>query len=205
MEGSVERSLASLVSSVGHPLLMPSMALLMLYVFDGFLVHRTALFAYLLVLLLINSAAPAASLWMLKRRGAISDVDMSNRKERPWPFLLVLAYQLMAWLLVHDQSQLDIPVFYQNLFLSLVVSIGLAWLVTLRFKVSMHMLAQGGLMAIHSHVVLHTGMLSDGWLALLILAAGLVGWSRLTLQAHSLSELYTGYAMGFISVWLTLF
>ena len=199
------RFLAQTISIALHPLCMPLLTLMMLLATDGYLAHRLGLFSYLFVLLFINTIAPAVSLWMLMRRGVISDYDIRSRQERPWPFLLVLAYQVMAWLLVHDQSQLDIPVFYQNLFLSLVVSIGLAWLVTLRFKVSMHMLAQGGLMAIHSHVVLRTGMMSDGWLVALILTAGLVGWSRLTLKAHSLSELYTGYALGFVSVWLTLF
>jgi membrane-associated phospholipid phosphatase len=44
-----------------------------------------------------------------------------------------------------------------------------------------------------------------GWVTALVLAAGLVGWSRLTLGAHTPREVYAGYAVGVVSVWLTLF
>ena len=33
-------ALAKAISAVAHPLLMPAFSLVMLYVFDGFLVHR---------------------------------------------------------------------------------------------------------------------------------------------------------------------
>ena len=71
---------------------------------DGYLKHRIGLSYFLFVLLLINTLAPAVSLWMLQRRGFISDLDIRSRKERPWPFLLVLAYYTMAYLLVLNST-----------------------------------------------------------------------------------------------------
>ena len=92
------KTLAKLVSAVLHPLCMPLLTLAMLLSEDGYLQHRMGLFSYLFVLLLINTLAPAASLWMLQRRGFISDLDIRSRKERPWPFLLVLAYYITCLL-----------------------------------------------------------------------------------------------------------
>lgn len=60
-------------------------------------------------------------------------------------------------------------------------------------------------MAIYSHVVWRTGMFDDGWVATLVVLSGLVGWSRLTLNAHTQKELYAGYALGYACVWLSLF
>ncbi|MGB1347957.1 MAG: phosphatase PAP2 family protein [Flavobacteriales bacterium] len=199
------KTLAKLVSAVLHPLCMPLLTLAMLLSEDGYLKHRMGLFSYLFVLLLINTLAPAVSLWMLQRRGFISDLDIRSRKERPWPFLLVLAYYTMAYLLVLNSTAVEVPLFYRQVLLSLVVSIGIAWLITLRRKVSMHMMAQGGTLAVYTHVALQNGLWSMGWVTALVLSAGLVGWSRLTLGAHTPREVYAGYTVGVVSVWLTLF
>ena len=87
---------------------------------------KLGLFSYLFVLLFINTLAPAVSLWLLKRRGVISDLDIRNRSERPWPFLLVLAYYLMAYVLVVQSTAVVVPCFTSGVLLSLVVAIALA-------------------------------------------------------------------------------
>ena len=65
--------LAKFVSGVLHPLCMPLLTLGLLLATDGYLAHRLGLFAYLFVLLLINTLAPALSMFILKKRGVISD------------------------------------------------------------------------------------------------------------------------------------
>ena len=58
----------------------------------------------------------------------------------------------MAYLLVLNSTAVEVPLFYRQVLLSLVVSIGIAWLITLRRKVSMHMMVQGGTLAVYTHV-----------------------------------------------------
>lgn len=199
------KGLANVVSAALHPLCMPLLTLVMLLSVDGYLVHRLGLFAYLFVLLLINTLAPALSLWILKRRGVISEWDIRSRGERPLPFLLVLAYYVMAYVLVVNSSAVDVPLFYRQVLLSLVVSIGVAWILTWKAKVSMHMLAQGGILAVYLRVATSDAFWDMRWLSGLILCAGMVGWSRLYLGAHTKTEVYAGYALGLGTVWLTLF
>ncbi|MDP7435591.1 MAG: hypothetical protein QF427_05125, partial [Flavobacteriales bacterium] len=98
---------------------MPLLTLGLLLATDGYLAHRLGLFSYLFVLLLINTLAPALSMFILKKRGVISDWDIRMRHERPWPFLLVLAYYLMAYVLVVSSTAVEVPLFYQNVLLSL--------------------------------------------------------------------------------------
>ena len=199
------RVFAQTVSGILHPLCMPLLTLGLLVLTDGYLVHRLGLFTYLFVLLLINTVAPAISLWLLKRRGVISDLDIRNRSDRPWPFLLVLAYYLMAYVLVVQSTAVVVPVFYKQVLLSLVVAIASAWVVTWRAKISMHMLAQGGILAVYLHVAMMDHSWDLNWVSVLLLSAGLVGWSRLRLGAHTPAEVYSGFALGLLTVWITLF
>jgi hypothetical protein len=198
-------SLAKVVSAILHPLCMPLLTLSLLLAVDGYLAHRLGLFAYLFVLLTINTLAPALSLWILKRRGVISDWDIQTRAERPLPFLLVLAYYLMAYALVVNSTAVEVPLFYRNVLLALVVAIGSAWVVTWKAKISMHMLAQGGILGVYLHVALTDQFWDMRWLSALLLSAGLVGWSRLHLGAHTAGEVYAGFVLGLASVWITLF
>jgi hypothetical protein len=198
-------ALAKAISALLHPLCMPLLTLSLLLAVDGYLAHRLGLFTYLFVLLTINTLAPALSLWILKRRGVISDWDIRSRGERPLPFLLVLAYYVMAYALVVNSTAVEVPLFYRNVLLALVVAIGCAWVVTWKAKISMHMLAQGGILAVYLHVAMTDQFWNLNWLSALILSAGLVGWSRLHLGAHTASEVYAGFVLGLASVWITLF
>ncbi len=202
---SWEHRVAAIVSAILHPLLMPLGTLVMLFAVDGVLKYRVGLFAYLLLLLSINTLAPAISLALLRRRGVISDLDIRNRQERILPFLIVLAYYVMAYVLVSRGEAVVVPVFYQHVLLALVVAIASAWLVTWRFKISMHMMAQGGVMGVFLRVAVLQPTWDMMWTSALILCAGLVGWSRLQLEAHRPVEVYTGYALGLLAVSVVLF
>lgn len=196
--------LAKWISGLLHPLCMPLVALGLLLAMDGYLIHRLGLFAYLFTLLFVNTLAPAISIFILKRRGVISDWDIRNRSERALPFLLILGYYVMAYVLVVNSQTVPVPIFYRNVLLSLVVAIGVATLVTLKAKVSMHMLAQGGIFGVYMHVATMHQSWNLPLVALLLLSAGAVGWSRLELNAHTPAQVYSGFALGLVAVWVTL-
>ena len=69
----------------------------------------------------------------------------------------------------------------------------------------MHMLAQGGILAVYLHVAMMDHTWDLNWVSVLLLSAGLVGWSRLRLGAHTPAEVYSGFALGLLTVWITLF
>ena len=60
-------------------------------------------------------------------------------------------------------------------------------------------------MGVYLHVAMTGQMWSLGWVSLLLLGAGLVGWSRLHLNAHTPGQVYAGYVLGVATVWITLF
>lgn len=195
---------AKLISAVLHPFLMPLFTVFLLRHFDVYLSNRMDVFLYLTLIILITAVATGVSILVMRNRGLISDLDIRNRSERFTPFLIVLGYYVMAYILTLELTGISIPVLYRSLMLGLVVSILTGIVITTRFKLSMHLLAIGGVLA----SVMYVGVLHDTsdvhWIAAIVLASGLLAWSRLELKAHTLREVYVGFSVGFVCMFCVL-
>jgi hypothetical protein len=177
--------LAKLVSAILHPLLMPLASLFLLLHFDPYLSHRFEIFFYLTLIISINSLAPAVSLWFMHKRKVISDLDITDRKERAMPFFIVLSYFTLAYILSLEITGIFIPVLYRSLLLGLVLSIFVGWLITFKFKLSMHMLGSGGVLAAILAVANIYNTIDIAWISAIIIGGGLMGWSRLYFKSHT--------------------
>ena len=195
---------AKFISAVFHPFLMPLFTIFLLRHFDVFLSNRIDVFLYLALIIVITTLATGFSILLMRKRGMISDLDIRNRSERFKPFLIVLGYYVMAYVLTLEFTGISIPVLYRSLMLGLVVSILTGLIVTMRFKLSMHLLAIGGVLA----AVIYVGIInvtSDlNWIASIVIASGLLAWSRLELEAHTLKEVYVGFSVGFLCMFCVL-
>ena len=193
------------ISGILHPLLMPLVTLVLVFGMDPYLQSLPEVFVYMGVVVLVNTLAPAVSIFVLYRRGLLSDLDIRNRKERSLPFFLVLAYFIMTYVLLVTSPSIFIPLIYLDMLMGLMVSIGLALAVTRRFKISMHMLGQGGTLGTIMGVQAVNGAPMWELNAVLIFLAGWVGFARIKMGVHRHIEVYTGYLLGFIicfaSVW----
>ena len=180
---------------------MPLYTLCLLFFSDPLLHLYPAAFFYLLVVMLINTMAPAISLYVMYRRGVIDDLDIRSRGQRPLPFLVVLAYYLLTWFVVSGGDNATfVPHIYLGLVVALIAAIGGAVIITRVFKLSMHGMGTGGCLgALVGVQCLHfspTVSLNMG----LILLCGLVGWSRIALGVHTHKEVYAGTLYGFVVV-----
>ncbi|HBL38509.1 MAG TPA: hypothetical protein DDZ19_05430 [Flavobacteriales bacterium] len=184
---------------------MPLVTLVLVFGMDPYLQSLPEVFVYMGVVVLVNTLAPAVSIFVLYRRGLLSDLDIRNRKERSLPFFLVLAYFIMTYVLLVTSPSIFIPLIYLDMWMGLMVSIGLALAVTRRFKISMHMLGQGGTLGTIMGVQAVNGAPMWELNAVLIFLAGWVGFARIKMGVHRHIEVYTGYLLGFIicfaSVW----
>jgi len=189
---------AKFISAVFHPFLMPLFTMFLLRHFDVFLSNRIDVFIYLTLIIVIITFATGVSILLMRKRGLISDLDIRNRSERFTPFLIVLGYYVIAYILTLELTGIAIPVLYRSLMLGLVVSILTGLIVTMRFKLSMHLLAIGGVLA----SVIYVGIINESsdvnWISSIIIASGLLAWSRLELKAHTLKEVYVGFSVGFL-------
>ncbi|MEM7548265.1 MAG: PA-phosphatase [Bacteroidota bacterium] len=132
---------------------------------------------------------------------------MENRKQRVKPFLFVSAFYGFNTYMFYSIDQLN------DTFLFILGSISLSVIIlsfiTLFWKISIHCAAIAGAIGIFLSVS-QKFPLSDLLIptAISVLLTGLVMTSRLSLKAHSYSEVYIGtlfgFALNYVFVYLTL-
>jgi hypothetical protein len=164
---------------------------------DPFFITGTVLDRFLLLLLFINAIAPAVSMMIMARHGMISDLHLKNRTERSAPYLLVIFYYSISLLLLWWKDP-GLPGFIPHFFGAIILSLAAALLINLRWKISMHMIAQGG--SLGAFIALRADV--PGGMTFVVvgalLVAGIVGFARLHLNAHSHSQIYAGYFTGLV-------
>ncbi len=194
------RQVALLVSVVFHPLLLPFYLTLLLYS-----LRPVSLVAYsgdsLLILSLLvlvyTVLFPAVFIFIRYKQQKISDVQVLIAEERTVPYLFTLSMML---LLIFTFYRLRLPIVMISGLLGATFSLAATILINLRWKISAHTVGIGGLLTFI--VLIHDQLTyqSPGLLPSLLLGAGLVGTSRLVMQAHSLAQVAAGYLVGAIGV-----
>ena len=126
------------------------------------------------------------------KKGEISDIDLSRRRDRYRPMLMLLSCAGLATVIMNRAGA---PI-------ELVKLVAIMWLlslallaVTLLWKISVHCATCAGVCTL----IL---LLGDEAMPLIVAAPAMV-WSRTKLQAHSLSQTVTGSMLGSAIFWLT--
>ena len=137
---------------------------------------------------------PAILTYILLRTNKISSLHLENREERTIPFLFTMVFYYGSYLMM---KSFDIPAIYLSLILASTLMIIIAFLINLKFKISIHTMAIGALAGIVIGISYRFGVNMLLTVFLLFIIGGLVGFSRLALNAHRPAEVYTGYIIGF--------
>ncbi len=84
--------------------------------------------------------------------------------------------------------------------LATIIAISIALAITFFWKISMHMIGIGGLTGAILALSLRFGI--DAWMifTVVLLISGLLGSSRLFLNAHTPAQVHTGYLLGTVVV-----
>ncbi|MEE4176122.1 MAG: hypothetical protein V2I46_01295 [Bacteroides sp.] len=200
----IETPVARFLSVVLHPLIIPTLGLIILFQLNTYLSYSLTPKAkgMILLILFINTAvAPVLSILLLKKTGMIRDILLDERSERMVPLLLSAIYFFITYYLLRKIALPSLLYFYV---IGATILILLTLIITYRWKISIHMVSMGGLTGflISLAMLLH---LNIDWLIIAaFLASGLLGTARVKLNAHKLSQVFAGYIMG-IGVMLMLF
>ncbi len=194
----MQQRLSQLIAVLLHPLFMPLYGTWILLHSGSYLSYTTSpilqRFIYLIVFV-STYLLPALSAWLLWQKGWIGSMEMKERKERSVPFLAALVcYTAGIYLLF----KLPVPRLFGIMVGGGALAIFWAFLVNLRWKISIHMIGIGGLMGLMYGYAryFHVSMI---WpLAILAILSGLLGTARLIREAHSPAQIYTGFVGGFL-------
>ena len=190
------RIFAKVLSVVLHPLFMPLYTVWLALEVDPHLAYflkSDGRWLMLAMLALMTVAFPITSALLLQRSGLVDSLEMHTRQERIAPYVMTLIYYAMALYLM---SRTPLHPAVLALFIGAWSALALTTLITLRWKISAHMVgiggAIGGLFAIATiHAIPLLPLLAG-----LIVLAGLLGTARLLTSDHSQGQVLAGAVLG---------
>jgi hypothetical protein len=109
------------------------------------------------------------------------------------PLLLTGIFYFLAYNIIRN---LDLDLVYLRVFFGSLITVILALIISLGWKISMHMLGMGGLVGalIGISQVTHLDFVMMVMIA--VFCSGLTGFARLRLNAHNPMQVYAGFLAG---------
>lgn len=192
----MEIKFAKIISIIFQPLMMPLLTLLIVFNSNTFIAFSIAdemkTFIYFLFIAFTVVLPTMIFLWLIKR-GVISSLDMPEASERKIPFLIsIVLYFALYYLL----RKLSLPGIVYVLLLGTILSIVICFFITIVWKISIHMIAIGGVIGSLFALSIRLGADFILPIYLVILLAGFVGYARLKLYAHTPAQVYFGFILG---------
>jgi hypothetical protein len=198
------RSLAHLISYIFHPVFLPTAGLMMVFGLNTYISQTTPFAKQLFIVfwIFVNTALiPLIFTLFLRWRGVVESIQLHSREDRLIPFSFALMFYLTNYWLMQDVA---LPTLIHSIFLGSSIAVGMALLFTFFTKISIHMIGMGGITASVFGIVqiYHMPLM---WLVIAgILASGAVGSARYILKSHNLQQIYLGWMIGFLAVYIPL-
>lgn len=189
--------LMKLFSGLCHPLLMATYLSIVLLIGAPELFAFPARTAQILVLavFLTTCAIPAFSIYTLKLFSRISNLELTNKEERPLPFSFIFIwYGISSYLFVF---RLGLGKPFSTIMIAVTILIGLLFVITKWFKISIHSTAIWSAVGIIAALMITKAVSIPAILFGTILLAGITSMSRLFLGYHEPREVWYGTFLGF--------
>jgi hypothetical protein len=200
----MEVRIANIISVIFHPLLIPTYivgVLINLNVFFALMIPDEAKWKILFLIFITSAIFPVVILFGMYRMKLIQDLKMDKREDRLYPYIATTIFFFLSYYLVR---QINIsPVYYYCLLGASILAL-ITFIINIFWKISAHTVSMGAMLGafIGLQIVLMLDLL---WLISIgVFLAGLVGFARLRAGTHSQAQIYLGYALGFIVMFLLI-
>ena len=192
----MEEKFAKIISVIFHPLLVPSYAMFILINTNNHFVLVLPVenrYIALLIVFLTSFALPALLMLILLKTGIIKSLQMESKHERVLPlFMTAIFFYGTYYLLKQGPHFALFNIFMLGATLLVIISL----LVNYLTKISIHMVAQGGLFGAFTGFAISFNQDYTLLIYLLIVVAGLTAFARLKLKAHNEVQVYSGFGLG---------
>lgn len=194
---------ASVVSYLFHPLIMPSLGLLLLLNSGTYLslLDPAAKRAILFVMVLGTLVFPLMMLPILYYRNLVSSFKDPTKQERLVPQIIIFILYIITFVYF---SKLPLSRVIHAYVLSSSVVLLLLILLNLRLNICLHSAALGGFTGLIIAIIFLYETPLQGILMLSLLAGGITGSSRIALGLQRAWEILLAYVLGFSVVLLTI-
>ena len=197
-------SVSRFLSYVLHPLLMPFYAVALILNLNTYVAYSVSPQAQRIVLSLVfftTAILPVITAVILLQKGFIRSLQLDTLGERRFPFLTTAFYYFFCYFLL---QRMPVPRMLSLMVLGAAVAIFIAWLLSYRWKISIHMIGAGGFCGILYALarIINADVLDVILIAVLV--SGLLGSARLQVGSHSQAQVAVGFAAGFFCEWTVL-
>lgn len=192
----MEERLAKAISYVFHPLLMPSVLMVLLFNlknYTSFLIPFDAKLLLFAMIFALTFVFPVIFILVLKRKGLIQGMHLVSKEERVYPFAITAVFNFSAFYMIR---QTQIPDVFYLFLLGSAVLILVCLLINFYTKISIHMAGIGGLTGTLIGLSLRLNIELTGLIVIAIFISGWIGYARLKLQAHQPVQVYLGFIGG---------
>ncbi len=196
--------LASLASDIFSPLLIPTYAMVVSLWLTPMCILSVSTRAWsTLGVFFITAIIPALTIYALIRAGKVSDTSISDRRERPVPFAATVVCYISAAVYL---SVLHAPRWMVCFVVGAAVVALIELLVSMRWKISAHAGAAGGLVGFVAWLAARHAFICDPFvpLSVAVLVLGILCWARLLLRRHTLAQVCAGAGLGFAVEFMVL-
>ena len=195
---------AQIISIFGHPLFMPVYAMLLIFEFNPYIdlqIPKNVQIIVLSILSIFTILLPLLTAIILHKLGVVKSIYMKTAEERKWPFLLSVLWYYLGFELLTNVS---LPASLYLLMIGAITVILIAHFITLRWKISVHMLGVGGV--IGAMIGLSQRFQFNHFYIILFLffVAGLIGYARLKTNSHNYRQVYAGFILGIMIEWIAV-
>ncbi|WP_144439137.1 hypothetical protein [Lutibacter profundi] len=191
------------ISYFFHPINFPILGSILYFLLIPEYIFKQQEHLILIVLLLGTYIFPLFLLALLKRSKMIHSYHMETIEERKFPTLLFISICIFLGYWLFKSSIVNIlSLFYFGYGLGLIISYLFLYL---KFKISLHTAAIGGLIGFLICFSYYYKINLIVILSILFIISGLIATSRLRLQVHNPREVYLGYIFGILSQFIVFY
>lgn len=199
----MSEKIARIISIIFHPVLIPTIGMFLL-MHSGFyfeLLLWEAKRFVLLVVFFTTCILPLLSVAVLSLNPRFN-INMPSNRDRLIPLLSASVFYYLGFILLRKVQA--VPEFKLFMLASILVLVVLL-IASLKWKISNHMAAIGGLSGTLFALAFRNGVNPVYSILIVVLLSGLIGTARLILGKHDLKQLVAGYGLGFIVLYFVLY
>jgi len=199
----MQKIIANIISVIFHPLIMPTLGIFLLFnsnpYFSLISFEQQKIIYYIVIG--CTFVLPIIIIPFFIFQSLIKSIRLEEKEERRLPLFITLTFYYFAYYILKKISAPEIIVSY---ILSCFIAVAVTLLISIKFKISAHLIGIGGVTGFIIAVSFTLMINSQLILMLLILISGLIGYARLRLNAHNPAQVYSGYFLGMAIVLITL-
>ncbi len=197
------KKIAPVVSILFHPMLMPTLGLLVLLNSGTYisLLDPAAKRAILFVMALGTLFFPLMMMPILYYRNLITSIQNGSREERLISQVIILILYIITFVYF---VRLPLSRVIHSYVLATAITLSVVIFLGIWFKISLHTAALGGVAGLIIALIFLYETPLQGMLMIAVLAGGVTASSRLALGVCRSAEVYSGYLVGFGVVLITL-